>query len=83
MLNKCRGGHLQSCRRALENIMKERVKSIVTSVDDSCDNQARSLKIDVPPVLSLGEQNLLAGFHSNSSTDVDEESCPDCVIIDK
>ena len=32
------------------------------------------------PVLSLGKQNSLVGCQSNSNTDVDEESCPNCVI---
>ena len=59
--------------------MKESVECIVTSVDDRCDNRARSQKIDTPPVLPLGKQNLLVGFQSNSSTDVDDELCPDCV----
>ena len=80
MLNKRRGGHVQSRGRALKSITKERVESIVTSVDDRCDNRARSLKVDVPPVLPLGKQNLLVGFQSSSSDNVDEESCPVCVI---
>ena len=62
LLNKRRGGHVQSHRRVFKSITKERVKSIVTSVDDYCDNQARSLKIDVPPIRPLGKQNLLVGF---------------------
>ena len=80
MLNKHRGGHVQSRGRALKSISKERVESIVTSVDDCYDNRARLLKIDVPPILPLGKQNLLVGFQSSSSDDVDEESCPFCVI---
>ena len=80
MLNKRRGGHVQSCGRALKSITKERVESIVTNVDDCYDNRARSLKIDVPTVLPLGKQNLLVGFQSSSSDDVNEESCPVCII---
>ena len=71
---------MQSRGRALKSITKERVESIVTSVDDRCDNRARSLKVDVPPVLPLRKQNLLVGFQSSSSDNVDEESCPVCAI---
>ena len=69
MLNRCRGG--------LSNT-KERVQSIITSADDCWDDRARSLKTDASPVQS--KQNLLVEFQSNSSTGVDDESCPDYVI---
>ena len=54
---------------------KERVETIIMSVDDCWDNPAGIpaglLKTDVSPVLPLRKQNLLVGFQSNSSIGVD------------
>ena len=63
-----------SCGRARKNI-KQRVEFIVTSVDNHCDNQVRSLKTDVHPVLPLGKQNSLVAFQSNCSTGVHMMNC--------
>ena len=77
-------GHVQShaCGRAPPNI-KERVETIITSVDDCWDNPASIpaglLKTDVSPVLPLQKWNLLVGFQSNSSTGIDNGLYPDCV----
>ena len=48
-------------------------------LDNPAGIPAGLLKTDVSPVLPLQKQNLLVGFQSNSSTNVDNRLYPDCV----
>ena len=57
MLNRCRGSHMQLFAHGRSPLStKERVGSIIMSVNDCWSDQASSLKTGVTPVLPLRDQ---------------------------